>query len=91
MIVLLWNNQGYGEIRRYMEEGGLPLIGVNIKTPNFEPLAAGFGAGYRRITDKQQLLEALKTDTTGKQPIIYEIDEADDFLKEMGETVTYFS
>ena len=91
LIVLLWNNQGYGEIRRYMEEGGLPLIGVNIKTPNFEPLAAGFGAGYRRITDKQQLLEALKTDTAGKQPIIYEIDEADDFLKEMGETVTYFS
>ena len=91
LIVLLWNNQGYGEIRRYMEEGGLPLIGVNIKTPNFEPLAAGFGAGYRRVTNKQQLLEALKTDTTGKQPIIYEIDEADEFLKEMGETVTYFS
>ena len=91
LIVLLWNNQGYGEIRRYMEEGGLPLIGVNIKTPNFEPLAAGFGAGYRRITDKQQLLDALKTDTKGKQPIIYEIDEADDFLKEMAKTVTYFS
>ncbi len=91
LIVLLWNNQGYGEIRRYMEEGGLPLIGVNIKTPKFEPLAAGFGAGYRRVTNKQQLLEALKTDTTGKQPIIYEIDEADEFLKEMGETVTYFS
>ena len=91
LIVLLWNNQGYGEIRRYMEKGGLPLIGVNIKTPNFELLAAGFGAGYRRIIDKQQLLEALKTDTAGKQPIIYEVDEADDFLKEMGETVTYFS
>jgi len=91
LIVLLWNNQGYGEIRHYMEEGGLPLIGVNIKTPNFEPLAAGFGAGYRRITDKQQLLESLKTDIKGKQPIIYEIDEADDFLKEMAETVTYFS
>jgi len=91
LIVLLWNNQGYGEIRRYMEEGGLPLIGVNIKTPNFESLAAGFGAGYRRITDKQQLLTALKTDIKGKQPIIYEIDEADDFLKEMAETVTYFS
>lgn len=91
LIVLLWNNQGYGEIRRYMEEGGLPLIGVNIKTPNFESLAAGFGAGYRRIIDKQQLLDALKTDTKGKQPIIYEIDEADDFIKEMGQTFTCFS
>ena len=91
LIVLLWNNQGYGEIRRYMEEGGLPLIGVNIKTPHFEPLAAGFGAGYRRITAKQQLLDALKEDIKGKQPIIYEIDEADDFLIEMGKTFTCFS
>ncbi|WP_201502180.1 5-guanidino-2-oxopentanoate decarboxylase [Psychrobacter cibarius] len=91
LIVLLWNNQGYGEIRRYMEEGGLPLIGVNIKTPNFEPLAAGLGAGYRRITAKQQLLDALKEDIKGKQPIIYEVDEADDFLIEMGMTFTCFS
>ncbi|WP_352259435.1 5-guanidino-2-oxopentanoate decarboxylase [Psychrobacter sp. TB55-MNA-CIBAN-0194] len=91
LIVLLWNNQGYGEIRRYMEEGGLPLIGVNIKTPNFEPLAAGFGAGYRRITDKQQLLEALQQDINGKQPIIYEIDETDAFVTEMGKSFTCFS
>ena len=91
LIVLLWNNQGYGEIRRYMEEGSLPLIGVNIKTPNFEPLAAGFGAGYRRITDKQQLLEVLQKDIEGKQPIIYEIDEADEFLLEMGKTFICFS
>ncbi|WP_201581499.1 5-guanidino-2-oxopentanoate decarboxylase [Psychrobacter glacincola] len=91
LIVLLWNNQGYGEIRRYMEEGGLPLIGVNIKTPNFEPLAAGLGAGYRRITAKQQLLDALKEDIKGKQPIIYEVDETDDFLIEMGKTFTCFS
>ncbi len=91
LIVLLWNNQGYGEIRRYMEEGGLPLIGVNIKTPNFEPLAAGFGAGYRRITAKQQLLDALKEDIKGTQPMIYEVDEADEFLTEMGKTFICFS
>ena len=91
LIVLLWNNQGYGEIRRYMEDGGLPVIGVNIKTPNFEPLAAGLGAGYRRITDKQQLLAALEVDTKGKQPIIYEIDEADAFIQDMAQTFTCFS
>ncbi|WP_348548540.1 5-guanidino-2-oxopentanoate decarboxylase [Psychrobacter sp. KFRI-CH2-11] len=90
LIVLLWNNQGYGEIRRYMEEGGLPLIGVNIKTPKFEPLAAGFGAGYRRITDKQQLLEALQTDISGKQPMVYEVDESDAFLSKMSQDFTYF-
>ena len=91
LIVLLWNNQGYGEIRSYMERGGLPLIGVSIKTPDFEPLAAGLGAGYRRITAKQQLLDALQEDTKGKQPIIYEVDEADEFLQEIGKSFSYFS
>jgi acetolactate synthase-1/2/3 large subunit len=91
LIVLLWNNQGYGEIRRYMEEGGLPLIGVNIKTPNFAPLAAGFGAGYRRITAKQQLLDALEADIKGTQPFIYEVDEADEFLIDMGKAFRSFS
>lgn len=91
VIILLWNNQGYGEIRRYMEERGLPLIGVNIKTPNFEPLAAGFGAGYRRITGQQQLVEALQQDVKGRQPIIYEVDEADVFIAEMGKSFTYFN
>ena len=91
LIVLLWNNQGYGEIRRYMEEGGLPLIGVNIKTPNFAPLAAGFGAGYRRITAKLQLLDALEADIKGTQPFIYEVDEADEFLIDMGKAFRSFS
>ncbi|MEN6668746.1 5-guanidino-2-oxopentanoate decarboxylase [Psychrobacter sp. B38] len=91
LIVLLWNNQGYGEIRRYMEEGGLPLIGVNIKTPKFESLAAGFGAGYRRISAKQQLLDALKQDISGNQPVIYEVDEADAFLVEMAKDFTCFT
>lgn len=91
LIVLLWNNQGYGEIRSYMQERGLPLIGVSIKTPDFEPLAAGFGAGYRRITGQQQLVEALQEDIKGSQPIIYEVDEADEFIAEMGKDFTYFS
>lgn len=91
LIILLWNNQGYGEIRRYMQERGLPEIGVNIKTPNFEALSAGFGAGYRRITSEQQLLSALAEDVNGRQPVIYEVDEADGFLTEMGQSFQYFS
>ncbi|WP_230661529.1 5-guanidino-2-oxopentanoate decarboxylase [Psychrobacter sp. I-STPA10] len=91
LIVLLWNNQGYGEIRRYMQQRDLPLIGVNIKTPHFELLATGFGAGYRRITDEQQLLAALQQDVTGRQPMIYEINEADAFIANMGTSFHYFS
>lgn len=91
LIVLLWNNQGYGEIRRYMEERGLPLIGVNIMTPKFEPLAAAMGANYRKITSEEQLIEALNQDTKGKVPVIYEVDEAEGFIKTIGESFKYFS
>lgn len=91
LIVLVWNNQGYGEIRRYMEEGGLPLIGVNIKTPKFDALAEGFGADYRRITSEEQLKAALLEDTQGNKPVVYEIDESDAFLSELAKDFKYFS
>ncbi|MUG33185.1 MULTISPECIES: 5-guanidino-2-oxopentanoate decarboxylase [Psychrobacter] len=91
LIVLVWNNQGYGEIRRYMEEGGLPLIGVNIKTPKFDLLAEGFGADYRRITSEEQLKKALLEDTQGNKPVVYEIDESDAFLSELAQDFKYFS
>lgn len=91
LIVLLWNNQGYGEIRSYMEEKELPLIGVNIKNPCFKSLAEGFGSGYRRITALEQLVDCLQKDLKGSKPVIYEVDEAEDFIKDMGKSFTYFS
>lgn len=90
LIVLIWNNQGYGEIRRYMKDRDLPLIGVNIKTPDFELLARGLGAGYRRIDSQQQLQQALLVDSQGWQPVVYEIDEFGEFVQQMAAEVSYF-
>ena len=41
VIVLLWNNQGYGEIKTYMAERAIPQIGVDIFTPDFVAIAQG--------------------------------------------------
>lgn len=90
LIILIWNNQGYGEIRRYMQERGLPEIGVNIKTPNFDLLAQGFGAKYRDIRSQAQLIEALTVDTNATQPVIYEIDESAEFLQDMAKQFKWF-
>ena len=35
VIFLLWNNSGYGEIKRFMAEGNISPIGVDIYTPDF--------------------------------------------------------
>ncbi len=39
IIVLLWNNHGYGEIKRYMLNRSIQLIGVDIYTPDLLALA----------------------------------------------------
>ena len=41
--ILLWNNQGYGEIKTYMADRDIPQIGVDIYTPDFQTIARGFG------------------------------------------------
>ncbi len=34
MILLLWNNSSYAEIRDYMNARAVPLLGVEILTPD---------------------------------------------------------
>ena len=41
--VLVWNNHGYGEIKAYMADRGIPQIGVDIYTPDFVAIASGYG------------------------------------------------
>lgn len=72
LAVLLWNNHGYGEIKRYMQERGLPEIGVDIYTPDFGLLAAGFGCGYRRVGDMAALRQALQ-ECPADRPMVIEI------------------
>ena len=39
ILVLLWNNYGYGEIKKYMIERQIATIGVDIRTPDFLKIA----------------------------------------------------
>lgn len=78
VIVLLWNNLGYGEIKRYMQRRHIAQIGVDIYTPDFQTLARGFGCEARRADDAASLREALRQaaqDTRGK-PWVIETSEA---------------
>ena len=51
--ILLWNNQGYGEIKTYMADRDIPQIGVDIYTPDFAEHRPGLrlrGARGRRAS-----------------------------------------
>ena len=74
--ILVWNNKGYGEIKRYMVERGIPQIGVDIYTPDFQTIARGFGCRTVVAESLDHLASALKEATTASGPTLIEVDEA---------------
>jgi acetolactate synthase-1/2/3 large subunit len=81
VIVLLWNNEGYGEIKRYMQERGIPTIGVDIHTPDLLAIARGFGCEAQRASSFGHLRELLQAAARADRPTVIEIREDSEFLK----------
>ena len=74
--ILVWNNKGYGEIKRYMADRGIPQIGVDIYTPDFQTIAKGFGCNAVKAESLEHLASELKKATTASKPTVIEVDEA---------------
>jgi acetolactate synthase-1/2/3 large subunit len=77
VIVLLWNNNGYGEIKSYMVARQIHPIGVDIFTPDFQLLAKGFGCEAVRLKEPSTLPALLRAAAARKTATIIEIDEDD--------------
>ena len=60
VIVLVWNNRAYGEIRNYMQEKGIPTIGVELFTPDLPALARAYGCAADRARDHAHLGQLLR-------------------------------
>ena len=75
VIVLLWNNRGYAEIRKYMVERDIEPIGVDIYTPDFLALARGFGCCAASADTPALLANELKQAAGRHVPTLIEIDE----------------
>jgi acetolactate synthase I/II/III large subunit len=75
VIVLLWNNSGYAEIKRYMVDRDIEPVGVDIYTPDFLTLARGFGCCAASADTPGQLANELKQAAGRRVPTLIEIDE----------------
>ena len=76
MAILVWNNRGYGEIKKYMAERGIPQIGVDIYTPDLLAIARGFGCQALRAESLSHLQDELRQAQRAAGPTLIEIDEA---------------
>jgi acetolactate synthase-1/2/3 large subunit len=75
VIFLIWNNNGYAEIKRFMAEGDIPQIGVDIYTPDFIGLGKAFGCHAVVANDLNQLKQALVTAAAQQLPTVIEVKQ----------------
>jgi acetolactate synthase-1/2/3 large subunit len=77
VIFLLWNNSGYAEIKRFMEEGNIAPIGVDIYTPDFVGIGRAFGCEVARVVDHDELKKALLAASRRELPTLIEVCQRD--------------
>ena len=76
VIVLLWNNQGYEEIKKYMVRRAIEQVGVDIYTPDFVGVARALGCFAQAIDGVEHLRAALLAARDRQGPTLIEIDQA---------------
>ena len=75
VVLLVWNNSGFGEARDAMQTRGVKPIGVEPAPVEFQPLARGFGAAHARVHGLTFLREALKKAVMRPSPTVLELRE----------------
>jgi 5-guanidino-2-oxopentanoate decarboxylase len=73
--ILLWNNDGLGQIHLGMVERDIPPVGVHARNPDFLALARAYDAGAVRAGSLDELHDAMKEAVSAKGPTLIEIRE----------------
>ena len=76
VIVLVWNNRSYGEIKTFMEARGIRPEGVDLATPDFVAIARAYGFAGERLQRRDQLTALLLDAAGSNTPTLIEIDDA---------------
>ncbi|MDN3526300.1 5-guanidino-2-oxopentanoate decarboxylase [Halomonas sabkhae] len=74
VAIVIWNNDGYEEIRRYMAMSEIPKLGVDLAAPDFQALAQAFACRHLGVTDPASLHDALGRLDEASSPLIIEVD-----------------
>jgi acetolactate synthase-1/2/3 large subunit len=80
LVVLLWQNHGYGEIRRRMLGAAIPPVGVDLVSPDALALAQAYGWHGGRPSSYAHLHELLNQAAGRRAPTLIEIEEGSTWL-----------
>lgn len=73
VIVLLWNNQGSGEIRDYMQDHDIDPEGVDIASPDFQHIAQAYNLNYQLVLDHASTAQTVCDQITDSKSALIEI------------------
>ncbi len=73
LVVVLWNNDGLGQIRDDMIAKGIPEIGVNPRNPDYQLLARAFGCHAVRPDSLDAFAEAVTAALSAHVPTLIEV------------------
>ncbi|SDG53697.1 acetolactate synthase-1/2/3 large subunit [Onishia taeanensis] len=76
VAIVIWNNDGYDEIRRYMSLSEVSHLGVDLAAPGFDALAKAYACRYQGVSSPANLYEALGRLDAAASPLIIEVDAA---------------
>jgi acetolactate synthase-1/2/3 large subunit len=77
VVILVWNNQGYSEIRQGMLASGIEPVGVDVYTPDFQQLALAMGCEARNASSLEELGQVLQACDSVKVPTLVELRQQD--------------
>jgi len=75
VVIIVWNNSGYSEIKKGMVASGIEPVGVDIPPPDFIALARAMGCEAEKPTDLQMLGQALQVAVGRAVPTLIELDQ----------------
>ncbi len=73
LAIVLWQNDGYGEIADSMDRVGVPRVGVGTTARDFLMIARGFGCDAVRVERLADLAGAVATALAGTRPTLIEV------------------
>ena len=81
LAILLWNNDGLGQIRDDMIERKMPEIGVTPEeNPDYQMLATAFGCQAVRPGSLREVADALRAALSADRPTLIEVRQDAAFL-----------
>ena len=75
VVVLVWRNGGYREIKHHMHGAGVESVGVEFTVPDFGQIASAYGIDAHCVETLDELCNLISSYVERGEPVLLDVDE----------------